>query len=571
MTNTYWLLRLFAHPWLLSLALLLPAAVAFLVVIARRERVARLARLADAELLPRLGGPARVPAAAWRASLLGLAAALIGVAFAGPRWGTQQSTVRGEGADIVLAVDASLSMLAEDDRPSRLELAKQEIRRLRALSPGDRFALLAFAGRSYILSPLTIDDGAIELFLDNLDPSVVGQAGSSLVRTINQGVELLTSTGSPAGRAIVVFSDGEVWESPEDVADAARRARAAGVLVVTVGFGTAQGATIPVTERDGSRSVKRDGDGSVVITRYEAAQLRSAAEISGGVFIDAAASDKAGRIRSAMNRLRTERRTLAESDLLTPRFQLFLLPAVLLLLLDTMFADNRLRFGPLRRRRVTATVAGAALLLATLPAPVRADDVTEAAAAYRAGRYVQAIAGYRRAIQAGDQRPELLYNLGTALLAADSLVAAAEVLERVVAQSEGSLRQTALYNLGLAELRAGLGEEGSEAEQALDAALASYKQVLMAQPDDADARWNYELALREKDERGGGGGGGAGGGGGGDDEQPQGEGGEQERPGALDRQQAEQLLNSAAREEQAVQGKRQRQQSPESPRTGKDW
>src|SRR5690606_31924306 len=273
----------------------------------------------------------------------------------------------------------------------------------------------------------------------------------------------------------------------EDVADAARRAREAGVLLVTVGFGTPQGTTIPVRDRDGSTSVKRDRDGSIVVTRYEPDQLQAAAEAAGGTFVDAAASDKAGRIRAAMNGLRTERRTLAESELLTPRFQLFLLPAVLLLLLDTLLAERRLGFRPLGRRRATATVAGAALFLATLPAPVRADDVTDAAAAYRAGRYAQAIAGYRRAILNGDQRPELLYNLGTALLAADSLTAAAEALERAAAAAAaGPLRQTALYNLGLAQLRTGLAAQGGDADVALDAAMATYKQLLVAQPDDAD-------------------------------------------------------------------------------------
>ena len=97
------------------------------------------------------------------------------------------------------AIDASLSMMAPDERPSRLERVKQEVRRLRAMSQADRVALIAFAGRSYILTPLTGDDGAIELFLDNLDPSVVGQAGSSLARALRQGTELLlASDGSAA-------------------------------------------------------------------------------------------------------------------------------------------------------------------------------------------------------------------------------------------------------------------------------------------------------------------------------------------------------------------------------------
>src|ERR1700755_796265 len=125
---------------------------------------------------------------------------------------------------MVLALDAPLSMMAEDERPSRLERMKQEVRKLRASSPGDRIAVLAFAGRSYVITPFTIDMGALDLFLDNLDPSVVGQAGSSLARTIKQGVDLLTVTNGGADRALVVMSDGEAFEPTEDIVTEAKRA-----------------------------------------------------------------------------------------------------------------------------------------------------------------------------------------------------------------------------------------------------------------------------------------------------------------------------------------------------------
>ena len=147
-------------------------------------------------------------------------------------------------------------MMAQDERPSRLERMKEEVRRLRAASPGDRMGVLVFAGRSYVLSPLTIDEGALDLFLDNLDPSVVGQAGSSMARTIRQGVDLLTLTNSGADRALVVMSDGEAFEPIEDVQTEAKRAGEQGISVVTVGFGTTTGATIPIKQPDGSNDAE---------------------------------------------------------------------------------------------------------------------------------------------------------------------------------------------------------------------------------------------------------------------------------------------------------------------------
>src|SRR5204862_6305388 len=164
------------------------------------------------------------------------------------------------------SLDASLSMMAEDERPSRLERMKQEVRRVRALSPGDRLGLIAFAGRSYILSPLTVDEGALDLFLDNLDPSVVGQAGSSLARTIKQGVDLLSLSNSGADRALVVMSDGEAFEPIEEVVAEAKRAGEQGISLVTVGFGTTSGGEIPERTPEGTIRPHRDDKGQIVIT-----------------------------------------------------------------------------------------------------------------------------------------------------------------------------------------------------------------------------------------------------------------------------------------------------------------
>ncbi len=575
----------FDRPWLLTLAVVLPVVIALLLTGATRRRLARLDALGTRAMLARLT-PADVAARGrWRTVRLALAAALAGIALAGPRWGMEQTVVRGEGIDVVLALDASLSMLAEDEAPSRLERMKQEVRRLLAQSRGDRVALLAFAGRSYILTPLTVDEGAIELFLENLDPSVVGQAGSSLSRTIRQGTDLLAATDGASDRALVVMSDGEVFEPVEEVREAAAAAAAAGISVVMVGFGTETGATIP--QRIGGALVeKRDQQGAVVTTRYSAEALQAAAEAANGVFIAANETDKAGRIRAALGRLRTETRAIETGRTRMPRFQFFLLPAFLLVLFDTWRGEARLGRRPTRGRGSSApksrrsardlvATSTAALMLLHLAVPpfARADDVSDALALYRNGRYEQAAALFRRALDAGDERPEVLYNYATALLAADSIAGAVEAFERVARAEDPELRHRALFNLGLAQLTRGLEPDAGEAkDQALDAALEAYRRVLLSRPNDADAKWNYELALREKEESGGGGGGGedenpAGGGGGGGAPEGQAE----EPAGGIGQQQAEQILGSAAREEQATQGRKQGQGQPQPPAGGPDW
>lgn len=558
-------MELFDWPWMTGVAVLAAIVMAWMVSASYRRRIGRVSRLGARPLVMRLvpASALRMPRA--RAVRLGLAALLSAIALAGPRWGEEATILRGEGIDIVLALDASLSMLATDERPNRLERLKQEVRRLRAASRGDRFALLAFAGRSYILSPLTVDDGALDLFLDNLDPSIVGQAGSAISRAITQGTDLLQASRSAGDRALVVMSDGEAFEERREIIAAAERAGKAGIAVVTVGFGTEQGSTIPI--RDGDRIVeKRDENDQVVVTAYHPETLREAATAAQGTFIDAGATDKATRIRRALISLRATARKVESGRSGTPRFQLFLIPALLLVFADTL--------GGVRRRKATAAAtskaapaAAVALVMLANGCALPGAQAKRAADQFIGGQYARSAASYREVISEGDDRPEMLYNLGTALVAADSNDRSLEPLERAALVEGDELRYRSLFNLGLAHLKIGLASaDGADStRRALATAVELYKRALLMRPGDEDAIWNYELALTELDQQASGG----------QSQQQQDPDPQPEPrdppPPSLGRDQAEQLLSSAARDEQAVQGRKQREARPTAPRRGKDW
>lgn len=555
--------QIFDWPWMAGVSIVAALAMAWLVRASFTRRIKRVSRLGARPLVMRLvpASALRLPGA--RATRLGLAALLAAIALAGPRWGEEATILRGEGIDIVLALDASLSMLATDERPSRLERLKQEVRRLRAASRGDRFALLAFAGRSYILSPLTVDDGALDLFLDNLDPSIVGQAGSAISRAITQGTDLLQASRSAGDRALVVMSDGEAFEDQQEIVAAAERAGKAGISVVTVGFGTEEGSTIPI--RDGDRIVeKRDENNEVVVTRYNPATLRAAAGAAQGTFIDAATTDKATRIRRALQTLRATSRQVESGRNGTPRFQLFLLPALLLVVADSLGGQRRRSDADVGRH---APLAAAALVMLVNGCALPGAQASRGADQFVGGQYARAASSYRAAIADGDQRPEMLYNLGTALVAADSLDRSLEPLERATLAEREELRYRALFNLGLAQLNKGrAGADGADStRRALATAVELYKRVLLMRPGDGDAQWNYELALTDLNQQSSGGA-----------SQQQNEPDPQPDPRdppppSLGRDQAEQLLSSAARDEQAVQGRKQRESRPTAPRRGKDW
>ncbi len=545
-------------PLLAWLALLAPLVASAAFAWQHRRRLQRISALGGDAAVARLApaGIRRPPVA--RAVRLSLALALATLGLAGPRWGSGTQVVRQRGLDVAIAMDASLSMLAEDERPSRLQRMRQEVRRYRASSPGDRNALIAFAGKSYILTPLTTDDGAIELFLDNFDPNLVGLAGTALAPTIIQGTQLLQAANGSASRALVILSDGEAFDDHDAAITAAREARRAGISIITVGFGTEDGSTIPMRETGGELA-KRDENGQVVITKYDPDLLQRVAEASGGEFVSATEGDRGGRITQALARLDAEQRDVEEGLSRPLRISWFLIPALLLLLLDAWRTDG----GSWNRVRRILRFAAPAMLIALLAPRASAQNP---ARLYEQGKFNEAAARWRQAINKGDARTATLYDLGTALLAADSLGTAEEALERASATPESRLRRLALYNLGLARLRRAMKPEEPDRQRAAEGAMAAYRALLQEQPSDADAKWNYELALRVKRQ----------GGGGGQREQPQRQpqqapSQEQKQDPQMSRQQAEQLLAAASRDERETQARKQAGTRMQRPPGGKEW
>lgn len=556
------------RPVLLVFALLVAALGAAAAWLWQRRRRDRLGALGPEVALQRLAPSAKSAAGLRRALRLGVASVLASVALSGPRWGTAREIIRTRGGDVVLAMDASLSMLADDERPTRLERMKQEVRRFRAASPGDRVALIAFAGRAYVLSPLTSDDGALELFLDNLDPSIVGQPGTALAPAITGALDLLAAAQGGAGKAVVLLTDGEGFDDRAAAIAAAQRARSQGVRLVTVGFGTEGGSSIPMRTASGVQA-KRDDNGDIVITKYAAETLAEVARVADGEFIPADVTDKGTRIARALSSLESRRRA-AEAGLAMPaRYQWLLGLAVLLLLFDAWHADGgRLRAGwmpaRLRRRVGGAAVALIAGITAFGPRAARAQSVADRALEeFKAGRTAESVRSFRDAVARGDRSPRTLYNFGTVLLAADSLDAAVDALERASFGTAPALRDRALYNLGLAQLYRARKAEGDERSASVRGALASFRTLLLANPKDADARWNYELALRLRLSPPPSGGGSR------EDEQslPQ----PQRDPADMSQQQAQQLLDAAGRDERDTQSRRRRVPQRDRPPGGKDW
>ena len=214
-----------------------------------------------------------------------LAFAFLILALARPQFGTRVETVRSEGQDVIVALDVSRSMLAEDVTPNRLERARLEIMRILQRLDGDRIGFVAFAGNAFVQSPLTVDYGAAALFLNAMNTDLIPMQGTNLGEALNVALDAFEE-GTGDHRVLIVVTDGEDHEG--EIEGALERARDEGVEIHTVGIGSLDGVPIPEFTASGERSgFVRDVDGAVVTTRLDEATLERIAEATGGRYFPA--------------------------------------------------------------------------------------------------------------------------------------------------------------------------------------------------------------------------------------------------------------------------------------------
>ncbi|HEX6065398.1 MAG TPA: VWA domain-containing protein [Longimicrobiales bacterium] len=488
---------------LLWLAIVLPVLVAVLLwrYSVRRRKVAKL--LGEARQLDRLGagGLQRFP---WqRLALLVPAALALGMAAAGPQWGLQAVEGSSSSVNIVLALDISKSMQARDVAPNRLERERLIVRRLLRDLTDARIGMVVFAGRAYILAPLTNDQSSLQLFVDALDPDIVSQGGSSLASAITQSAALARGPEGAAGeRAVILITDGEAHEGEDEIMEAAERAQRSRVKIFTIAVGTEQGAPVPETDPESGRiiSYKKDPFGETVISRRNTELLRDIARATGGRYYDISSG---GSTNALVRELRNLERTPGASEEgLEPRDQTvwFIALAILLLAIDWYLA-RRLKAPALLGNGVSQNqrAAAAVILLLAFGTGWSIGDVERGNRLFRAGKYEEAARVYQEVIASGKAPSYVRYNLGTALLKLGRYAEAQQHLQLATREADAELKQRANYNLGNRYLEAARkGDAGEETTQLLDAAVEAYKQALRLDPADMDAKWNLELALREQ-------------------------------------------------------------------------
>jgi Ca-activated chloride channel family protein len=207
------------------------------------------------------------------------------IALAGPKVGTEVREVKRRGVDMLIALDLSASMNAEDVRPNRLDKAKFEIRRLIDRLKGDRVGLVVFTGEAYLQSPMTLDYSALLLFLEIVDTDQMPSSATDFkaaMETSLAAFESLEETATEAARVLLIISDGE--DHGQSYNEALDDLISANVSVYTLGIGTQEGTTIPLYEEESGQLIgyKRDQEGRVVTTSLQSNILRQIASTGGG-------------------------------------------------------------------------------------------------------------------------------------------------------------------------------------------------------------------------------------------------------------------------------------------------
>lgn len=412
----------------------------------------------------------------WLKNALLLAAmVLLVVAAANPRRGVRQQIAEQQSADILLVLDISQSMLAQDVPPSRLERAKIFVRQLVRALAGERIGLVFFAGSAYAAMPLTTDYEAADMLLRAATPDLISTQGSNI------GAALLTAAerfdpNPGAGRAIVLISDGEDHEGA--ISKALNKLRDAGIIVFCAAIGSAEGAPIPLSDVE----YKRDAEGQMVRTRANEATLQQIATATRGELY------RVEQGQATIRAIRREVRQLEHRAVQTRSFEEFVsyymwfaLPAFLLLTL----------YAALSWKVCKTTL----LLLMMGPAylPLQAQSarnwMRQGDAYYAEERYDAAEQAYRKALQKAPADAQALYNYGNTLYKQGKYAEAQQTWEKTLQIAiTPAQKADAWHNLGNALAQQGKTEE----------AIRAYENSLRLRPGDPDTKINLQLARKKR-------------------------------------------------------------------------
>ncbi|MFH1799200.1 MAG: VWA domain-containing protein [Candidatus Omnitrophota bacterium] len=318
---------------------LIPALIGFY-IFSSRSRTKTMERFAEKRMLRELSKSFDEAKRNIKKWIIIIAVLFITVAFTRPQWGFQWQEIKRQGLDILIALDTSNSMLAEDVLPNRLERAKLAIKDLVKKLQADRIGLIAFSGSAFLQCPLTVDYNGFLLSLDDVDTLTIPLGGTSLSKVIYNAVKSYEGAKG-SEKILIVITDGEDLDG--GVEKAIDKAKTEGVKIFCVGIGSSNGELVPITDSAGKKVFLKDSEGNVVKTRLVEEHLRNMALKTGGMYVrsrgaefglDLIYNEKLSKLEKQEFKSKREKRY-------HERFQFPLLFAFVLLLIEPLIGDRK--------------------------------------------------------------------------------------------------------------------------------------------------------------------------------------------------------------------------------------
>ncbi len=329
-----------ANPEFLYALLVIPALTAFFWY-SRIQRKKALALFGQKDILSVLmpNVSSARPVVKFLVLMLALASIIIGIAR--PQFGSKLKTEKRKGIELIIALDVSNSMMAEDIQPNRLERAKRAISQLVDKLSNDKIGLVVFAGDAYTQLPITADYVSAKLFLSSISPQMVPTQGTAIGSAIELGVKSFNPLFA-GSKAMIIITDGENHE--DDAVGAAAEAAKQGIVIYTLGMGLPQGGPIPEYS-NGSRSYRKDKDGNTIVTKLDEDKLQKIAEAGKGAYV------RANNVQVGLNTLFSEVNKMEKSELETQiyadyddKFQYFIGMGLFLILLNFMILERKNKY-----------------------------------------------------------------------------------------------------------------------------------------------------------------------------------------------------------------------------------
>lgn len=499
----------FSSPQLLWLLALIPlCAVLFFWNERRQQRLMEL--FIQSRLLGQL--TTGVSPGRRRFRLLLLLAAVTALVFAAarPRWGVLTEEARSESLDVVVAIDTSRSMLAEDVRPNRLERAKLAALELTQLARGDRFALMPFAGSAFIQCPLTSDSEVLRQNINAIEAGIIPTGGSSLAEAIRTALTAFVD-GDSSHKVLVLITDGEEHE-PAALA-AAEAAAKEGLRIFTIGVGSADGDLLRVPVGNGNVDYLRDEEGRIIKSRLNESLLRQIAGAAQGFYLPLSSAKAIETLHhNGLTPLPKAKGESTQLRRLKEQYRWPLALGLLLLLVEIFFPERRRNASndTMTNRTDTAALKATALVLALLlisPAPAANASPTDARRDYEAGRFDQSQKEFERLAETRPVKPgktdkqRLQNNAGVAAFQGGDFSSAARHFSEALKAPDLALQQGAFYNLGNSFYR--LGEHASDAQQKIqmwEQSLRQFDGALKLDKTDQDAAFNRAFVHKKLEE-----------------------------------------------------------------------